>query len=380
MIRTSQINKDPLKRELKRLGYLLFLLPVTLPLIAWMLWHFVSSASWAPEIFTVATPYAYLPLLVLYGLVPLTDALIGKDPNNPDDSKAFALSEQRYYRVLVYLALPLAGMSLLGGMALISNWTDLGVLGKFGLVVSFGTIHAGIMINAGHELIHKPTRHEQRIGGILLAMVLYPSFKIEHVRGHHINVATPLDHSTSRVGQSLYNFLAKALYYNVRTAWRLEANLLQKRNKPVFSWHNELLRWYSLVLLFALISFALFGLAGLGFFVAQGLVAIGVLETVNYLEHYGLRRRKNSDGRYERTNHHHSWNSNYLLSNLITFQLQRHSDHHANPQRRYQVLRHFDDSPQLPAGYSAMIVLALIPPLWMRVMNPRVQHYYADRE
>ena len=124
------------------------------------------------------------------------------------------------------------------------------------------------------------------------------------------------------------------------------------------------------------LSGVLFGWIGLLFFIAQSLVAIGVLETVNYLEHYGLKRRKLDNGRYERTTHQHSWNSNHLLSNLISFQLQRHSDHHANPQRRYQVLRHFDDSPQLPAGYSAMIVLAMIPPLWMRVMNPRVLKFY----
>ncbi len=380
MSHTIQINKVHLERELKRLGYLLFLLPALLPLIAWVLWQLIHPISSLPPLLTQANLYAFLPLLVLYAVIPIADVLIGKDSNNPDEAEVTALSEQRYYRVLVYLTLPLSILSLVGGMYLFTHWSELTVIGKLGLIGSFGAIHAGIMINAGHELIHKSTRHEQRIGGILLSMALYPSFKIEHVRGHHVRVATPADHSTSKFGQTLYSFLAQALYNNVRTAWQLEAELLHKRGKPVLSWHNELVRWYLLVLVLAVTSFALFGLAGVVFFIAQGLVAITVLETVNYLEHYGLRRRQKANGRYERTNHQHSWNSNYLLSNLITFQLQRHSDHHANPQRRYQILRHFDDSPQLPAGYSAMIILALFPPLWMRVMNPRVKQYYANRE
>lgn len=372
-----QTNKDLLKKKLKQTGYILFLVPALLPLAGYAMWTVAPSHGDLPALLSSASFYAWLPILTFYLLIPLADLLIGKDPTNPDETDVSALSQQRYYRILVLLTLPVATASLISGMWLFVNWSEPGLIGKLGLILSYGTLHSGIMINAGHELIHKNTRHEQRVGGILLSMVLYPGFKIEHIRGHHIHVATPLDHSTSRLGQSLYGFLAHALPNNIRTAWRLEAELLVKRSLPVLSWQNELVRWYALVCALALTSLLVFGAAGLLFFLAQGLVAIGVLETVNYLEHYGLQRRKLENGRYERTTHHHSWNSNYLLSNLLSFQLQRHSDHHANPQRRYQVLRHFDDSPQLPAGYSVMIMLAMIPPLWMRVMNPKVRRYNA---
>lgn len=380
MSHTHQISKDRLKLNLKSVGYVLFLVPVALPLTAYGLWMLASAHPSLPAVLTAADVYAFLPLIVLYLVVPVIDLVIGKDPYNPLEEDVAELSRRGYYRMLVCLNLPLAVFSLATGMALFIYWAELGVAGKIGLILSFGMVHAGIMINAAHELVHKSTRFEQRIGGILLSMVLYPSFKIEHVRGHHVNVATPKDASTSRLGQSLYDFIGRAMFNNVRAAWRLEADLLRKRNKPVLSWHNELIRWYTLTVLIAVACTLTFGWAGLLFFLGQGIVAIMLLETVNYLEHYGLRRRLLDNGRYERTTHEHSWNSNYLLSNLLTFQLQRHSDHHANPQRRYQVLRHFDDSPQLPAGYPLMILLAMVPPLWMRVMNPRVRAYYRDED
>ncbi|MFK8030955.1 MAG: alkane 1-monooxygenase [Gammaproteobacteria bacterium] len=377
-IHPTQINKDSVKKKLKQLGYVLFLVPALLPAAGYWMWSYSNMVSWMPAPLLSANLYAWLPVLVMYLLIPLGDLLIGKDSNNPDEADVTRLSQQRYYKTLVLLTLPVAALSLAAGLWMFTHWAELGLTGKLGLILSFGTVHSGIMINAAHELIHKPTRHEQRVGGILLSMVLYPSFKIEHVRGHHVNVATPADHSTSKLDQSLYHFLATALLNNVRTGWQLETQLLRKRKLKVLSWQNELVRWYTLVAALTLTSTLMFGWTGLLFFIAQGFVAISVLETVNYLEHYGLKRRKLATGRYERTTHQHSWNSNYLLSNIISFQLQRHSDHHANPQRRYQVLRHFDDSPQLPAGYSAMIVLAMIPPLWMRVMNPRVRRYYAS--
>lgn len=365
-----KINQHNLKMKLKRHGYLLFLLPVLIPFTGYL----------AAQHLGYDNLFAFATVIFTYLIIPVLDALIGKDPQNPMEQEVADMSQERWYSWLVASSVPIAILSLTGGLYLFHHWAELSAIGKLGLLLSFGVIHTGIMINSAHELIHKPSKLEQRMGGILLSMVCYPSFKIEHIRGHHVNVATPADHSTSRYGQTLYQFLPHALANNFRTGWQLEAQLLKRRNLPVISWHNELVRWYALTAAIAVCCTLAFGFSGLAFFLAQGLLAITLLETVNYLEHYGLERKLKENGRYERTTHQHSWNSNYLLTNLITFQLQRHSDHHANPQRRYQVLRHFDDSPQLPAGYAAMVLLAMIPPLWMRVMNPRVDRYYQHSE
>ncbi len=359
--------KDRFKRKLKRWGFFLSLLPVLLPIISWL----------AAQHFGYPDAWAFLTVAVLYGAVPVLDMLIGKDPVNLEESAETAASQDRFFRYLLLASVPLSVLSLVIGLILFSQWRELSVVGQIGLVMSVGSIHANLMINAAHELIHKPSRIEQTAGGFLLSLVCYPGFKIEHLRGHHVHVATPHDLSTAALNQTLYHFIARALSHNYRRAWELEVELLNKRGKSVWSWNNELIRWYALVLAVCVAIASVSGIAGLVFFLGQSLIAIGILEAVNYLEHYGLMRQPLANGKYERTSHEHSWNSNFLLSNLMTFQLQRHADHHAHPQRRYQILRHFEASPQLPAAYSAMVLLALIPPLWKRVMNPRVASYYA---
>jgi alkane 1-monooxygenase len=232
-----------------------------------------------------------------------------------------------------------------------------------------------LAINTAHELIHKDGRLEPWAGGALLASVGYQGFKVEHLRGHHVHVSTPEDASSARFGQSLWDFLPRAMLRNTVNAWALEGERLRKLGHAAFSWRNELLWWTALWLAFAGAFLMALGAMGLVFFLLQGLLAAGSLEVINYVEHYGLERRKGADGRYERTTHLHSWNSDFALSNLLLFQLQRHSDHHAFPKRRYAILRHHEDSPQLPAGYAGMFVLALCPPLWHRVMDARVRAF-----
>jgi alkane 1-monooxygenase len=229
-----------------------------------------------------------------------------------------------------------------------------------------------LAINTAHELIHKDSRLERAAGGMLLASVGYHGFKVEHLRGHHVHVATPEDASTARRGQSLWAFLPRALWRNTRAAWRLEALRLHGQGRPAWHWRNELLGWSAAWLVMAVAFAAWLGAAGVVFFVLQGLLAAASLEVINYVEHYGLERRRGTDGRYERVAPVHSWNSDFALSNLLLFQLQRHSDHHAYPKRRYAVLRHWPQAPQLPGGYAAMFVLAFCPPLWRRLVHPRL--------
>ncbi|MEO1575653.1 MAG: alkane 1-monooxygenase, partial [Pseudomonadota bacterium] len=343
---TREPTEPPTARHarVKRYGYLVYLTP---PLLPWL-----GVAGW--QAFGHADLWAWLTFAYVYGLVPVLDILIGKDPNNPRESDLNDLLEDRFYRVLTYLCVPLVIASMVLGAWGLVHFDVLGPLGQIGWVVSHGLIGGALSINVAHELIHKNTRLEKRLGDILLAMACYPGFRIEHLRGHHVHVSTPEDRSSARFGQSLFHFLPRAMTGNVAAAWRLERERLERKGVPVFSLRNELLLGYALTAGIALSMLAAFGVTGLVFFLGQGFIAIVTLETVNYLEHYGLERRRLDNGRYERTDHRHSWNSNYLLTNMLLFQLQRHSDHHEFPARRYQVLRHFDDSPQLPAGYATM--------------------------
>lgn len=345
----------------KALAFLLvFLVPLQMPLAAWL----AARTGWTNAL-------AWYPLFFLFVMLPLVDMLLGHDPVNVATEDEARVARQRWFRALTLFAVPVQ----LALLAWSGHWfahTPLNALGIAGWLLSQGVVGGILAINTAHELIHKDARSEQWAGGILLASVGYQGFKIEHLRGHHVHVSTPEDASSARLGQSLWHFLPRALWRNTRNAWTLEAQRLRKLGRSPMSWRNELIVWTGLWLVFALAFALALGGKGLAFFLLQGLFAAGSLEIINYIEHYGLERRRLEDGRYERTTHLHSWNSDFALSNLMLFQLQRHSDHHAFPKRRYAILRHHADSPQLPAGYSAMFVLALCPPLWHRIIDPRV--------
>ena len=359
---------SPRALAIRKTGYLLFLLtPVLMP-AGWLL----GRDTGLPDLM------AWYPVFWIFGLIPLLDYAVGRDTANPDEAtETPVMQRQLYYRVLTLLALPIQVL-LLAWAGWVFVHGDLGFWGRLGWLVSMGVVSGINAINIAHELIHRHGRLEPWAGGVLLSLVAYGGFKVEHVRGHHVHVSTPQDASSARYGQSLYAFLPHAWKWNFLNAWRLEAERLQRRGLPALHWRNELIWWYGLSLVIAAVMTWAFGWLGLLFFAGQSFVAFTELEIINYVEHYGLHRRRQADGRFERTTHQHSWNSSYLVTNLFLFQLQRHSDHHAHPARRYQVLRHFDDSPQLPGGYAAMVVLALMPPLWRRVMDHRVEAYYRN--
>jgi len=342
-----------------------FVLPFALALLPWAAVALTRS-GWP------VGACAWFTLLVIFGVLPLLDRVLGNDTDNRDAAQARAAASQRVFRVLTLLTLP-AWVAVLVFSA--SQFVELpfDATGRVGWILSTGILGGILAINPAHELIHKSSRIERTIGGLLLTCVGYHGFKIEHLRGHHVHVATPQDASTARVGESVYRFVPRALALNTRNAWRLEAARLHAARQRVASVHNEMLRWSGLWLALLAAFTAWLGAAGAMFFVLQGLAAAASLEVINYVEHYGLRRREVAPGRYERTTHLHSWNASQRLSNWLLFNLQRHSDHHAHAALRYQVLRHHGDSPQLPAGYATMFVLALVPPLWRRVMDPRVR-------
>lgn len=343
---------------LKKYAYLIFLIPTLMPFAALFLGFHLSM----PNLF------AYATILVIFGLLPVLDYVIGHDSVSPSEDEQKILDQQLYYRWLTLLCLPLLYTLVFLGAAVFSS-AYFNLWGKIGWVLSVGIVTGGIGIVVAHELVHKNTWYEKNSGGLLLALVCYGTFKVEHLRGHHVCVGTELDASTAKYNQSLYSFLLQTFRHNFINGWRLEILRLKNKGLSPFSMQNELLCWYGVSITIAALLTFLFGWQALAFFLLQSFVAITLLEITNYIEHYGLQRKKLANGRYEHVTPMHSWNSDYLLSNLILFQLQRHSDHHVAAKRRYQSLIHKQTSPQLPAGYPTMVLLALVPPLWYKIIH-----------
>lgn len=324
-------------------------------------------------VFQFTTPF------VVFVLIGFLDHLLGEDRGNPSRKVAARLAADPWLGLLPLVALP----AVAGCIAWGAWWASepaRSTVSVWAMVLSVGTVSGALGITAAHELIHRAARSERIAGCVLLALVCYGTFRVEHVRGHHVDVATPRDRSSARRGQSVYDFLPRAIAGNVVAAWRLEADRLAREGRPALDRRNVVLV-LSLASLVTLLGFwALRGPLAALFFLGQSLVAITLLEIVNYMEHYGLRRARLPDGRFERVTVRHSWNAPFRLSNLFLFNLQRHSDHHAAPGRRFAVLQHHDDSPQLPAGYASLVLLALVPPLWFFVMNRRLDRYYGSRD
>jgi len=350
-------------RDAKRYAWLLGLIIPFAPFIAW-----ASVEASGLEAF-----WFFGPLLV-FVVFPLLDIAIGLDPSNPPDSILKWLEQDRYYRWCTYLFVPVQYAGLVFACWLWSSG-DLSILESLGLALTMGVV-GGIAINTAHELGHKRDDLERWLSRIALAQTGYGHFYIEHNRGHHVRVATPEDPASARLGESFWAFLPRTVKGSLTSAWGIEAARLDRLGKSHWSLHNDILgAWAMTVGLFAVLTIG-FGPVVLPYLLLQAVLGFSLLEVVNYLEHYGLLRQKKEDGRYERCRAEHSWNSNNVASNVLLYHLQRHSDHHANPTRRYQALRHVDEAPQLPTGYAGMIVLAWIPPLWRRVMDHRLLEHY----
>lgn len=343
----------------RRHQWLVSLLLPMLPLASLLAWN-VWGQAWL----------LWLTPVVVYGLVPLLDLALGEDANNPPEALVPALEEDRWYRWLTWLTVPAVWLTV-AATAWVAVQGALSPLGWLGLAISAGWT-SGAGINVAHELGHKKGQLERWLARVALAPACYGHFVVEHVRGHHRDVATPEDPASSRLGESYYRFMTREIPGAFRRAWRLERDRLAGLGRDVLHPGNENLQAWALSVLFWGALLLALGPLVLPFLLVQAVFAYSLLSAANYVEHYGLLRDQGPDGRYERTAPQHSWNSNHIVSNLLLYQLQRHSDHHAWPERRYQSLRHFEEAPQLPTGYFGMFLLALVPPLWRRVMDPRV--------
>ncbi len=322
----------------------------------------------------------WLGPIVILGVVPAIDLVAGLDRSNPPDDVIEALENDRYYRWITYLFLPIQYVGFVGAMWLLAHG-DLSVVDKIGLAISIGCI-GGIGINTAHELGHKREANERWLSKIALAQVAYGHFYIEHNRGHHVRVATPEDPASSRLGESFYEFWPRTVFGSLKSAWRLEKRRYARKKLHPFRIGNDVLNaWLMTAVLWGGLV-AWLGIEVVPYLLLQAIVGFSLLEVVNYMEHYGMLRQRVGIGerqRYERVLPSHSWNSNNIATNVLLYHLQRHSDHHANPTRRYQSLRDFEESPVLPTGYAGMIVLAIVPAVWRRVMDPRVvDHFGGD--
>lgn len=346
-------------RDQKRALWPLGAVIVLLPLLGVALWSTFGGAAWL-----------WLPMVILYGLIPLMDRLVGEDTANPPESAITQLAQDGYYRWALFAAIPTYLFTWVTMGWFVAS-TELPWYGWLGATLSAGLV-CGLAINIGHELGHQPSRLEQTLAKFVLAPGAYGHFFVEHNRGHHVRVATPEDPASSRFGESFYAFFPRCVAGSIQSGWALEKQRLARQGKSVWHWQNHNLQTWAMTAVIWGVMVAWLGWVVLPFMLVAAVFGGSLLEVVNYLEHYGLKRERKDDGSYERCQPHHSWNSNHTVTNVLLYHLQRHSDHHANPTRSYQTLRNFDGVPSLPSGYAAMIVVAYIPPLWFRLMNPRV--------
>jgi alkane 1-monooxygenase len=362
----------------KKLGYLLFLLPPLLLPAMYGIGKF--TGYW--NIATLLVPF------VLFFAVPAVDLLIGRDERNASGEAEAAVRADRQYTWLLVACFPVQ-LAALGFGAWVVRDAPLSLFGRVMWIVSQGLVSGIIAINTGHELIHRTRRSLRLTGGALLATVGYATFMVEHTLGHHVQVATEEDPSSAKRGDNVYRFMAFAIAHNIQRGFGLERAKLnrasagkqaggkpsdqagQARERAGVFGGSELWPLYGFTVMLCVACALFAGVLGVAFMLGQSLIAIALLEVINFVEHYGLSRDRLPSGRgYVTTTPMHSWNSNFLFTNLLLFQLQRHSDHHANAARPYQVLRHMPDSPQLPFGYATMVVIALMPPLFRAVVHP----------
>jgi alkane 1-monooxygenase len=315
-------------------------------------------------------PWLLLPLVVVYVVLPLIDHSL--NAQNPRDDSG-DLSRNPWFRAITWLWVPtqIAVLTWVLGVAAGGRLTALETVM---LTASLGVTTGGIGITFAHELIHRPGRFERALGEVLLGSVCYMHFAIEHVFGHHRYVGTPRDSATARAGESSYAFVVRSVIGGWRSAWSLSAESARSsRGGPAL---RRRMHWYIAWQAVAIAAVATIGgPRALAVFLGQSVVAFALLELINYIEHYGLARRETVPGRFEPVAPWHSWNSSHRVSNWVLINLARHADHHLTASKRYQVLHTIDAAPQLPAGYPLMILLALVPPLWRRVMDPRVAEW-----
>lgn len=316
----------------------------------------------------------FLPLIITFATLPLLELLMAPDNHNFSAAEEAMATREKLYDWLLYAVVPFQYAALFVFLKTINQpgllWWE-----ATGRVLAMGLACGTFGINVGHELGHRKNVLEQWLAKLLLLTSLYTQFFIEHNKGHHKNVSTPSDRSSAPLGMSLYRFWIKSIAGVYAGAWHIANNEQHKKGLSAFHPGNEMLQLQFIQLLFVLLIGVGFGWAVLLYFIAAATVGILLLETVNYIEHYGLSRKETTPGKFERAMPHHSWNSSHVLGRIVLFELSRHSDHHYLASRKYQILRHHENAPQLPTGYPGCMLLSTIPPLWFLIMHRQMKKY-----
>jgi len=336
-----------------------YFLVLTIPILAYLSFSMKGIMTFAPFI----EAFIIIPFLELF-LVP--------SEKNLSSAQEEMTKDDWIYDLLLYLCLPTLYFLLwtfLGSM----SQPNLTTFDKVGRILSMGLLCGSFGINIGHELGHRNKNYEQFFAKLLLLTSLYLHFFIEHNRGHHKNVSTIEDPSSARYGENIFSFWFRSITSGYQSSWNLEFTRLQRSDKSSFSLSNQMLQFQFVQLAFVILIYYLFGLQVLIYFILSAFIGVLTLETVNYIEHYGLERKVNDKGNYERIEPYHSWNSNHPIGRIMLFELSRHSDHHYNSLRKYQILKHHKNTPQMPTGYPGMMILATLPPLWFFIMNRRIK-------
>jgi len=336
-----------------------YLLPLVIYIGAWFSFRATGILVWMPLIYG----FAFIPLLELF--------LKANDKNFDEAEEAIA-KQDRLYDYFLYLIFPLQYFVLFSFLQAMQN-PETTIVNRAGHIMVMGLLCGTFGINVAHELGHRVNKAEQFLAKGLLLTSLYMHFFIEHNKGHHKNVATPKDPSSARLGEPLYAFWFRSVAGVYSGAWHIASDEMKKKGLPALHWKNEMLQFQLIQIAFCMLIGIVFSFSTLLYFLLAATMGFLLLETVNYIEHYGLSRKLMGEGKYERALPHHSWNSNHVIGRLMLFELSRHSDHHYLASRKYQVLRHHDDAPQLPTGYPGSMILATLPPLWFWVMNKRVK-------
>ena len=316
-------------------------------------------------------------LLPLYGwsMVTVLDLILGRNEDQPDLETP--VEDLFWYRLITMIWFPIQFLTLFSMIYYTTHTNHLSTLETLTLFFGMGVISGTVGIVYAHELAHQKNRLERWLGDLLLASVLYSHFRSEHLLVHHWHVGTPRDAVTARYNEGFHRFFFRVIRECPASAWAAERGMLARAKRPVWHRTNPFWRYAALQLGMLALAVTLGGLAGLGLFIFQAVIAVWQLELTNYVEHYGLTREYKGDGKYEHVQPHHSWNADHTASNWLLINLQRHSDHHYKPDRRFPLLQTYsaEEAPQLPLGYPAMTAMAMIPPLWRRRMNPRVREW-----
>ncbi|TJY34791.1 alkane 1-monooxygenase [Pontimicrobium aquaticum] len=315
--------------------------------------------------------WSFLTPFYSFVLIPIFELLLPQDNSNYNDKDIASKKRNKLFDWLLYLNLPITYGLLVIALITVTN-NQLQTFEFIGLMLSVGMVLGTNGINVGHELGHRQKTNERFIGKALLLPSLYMHFYIEHNYGHHLHAATKEDPATARYNQTVYSFWITSTIRQYISAWKIQLKLLKNQNTSFLSFKNDMFWYLILQSLYLFVAFLLFGKLGLLFSIGAAITGFLLLETVNYIEHYGLLRKKAASGRYERVKEVHSWNSNHVVGRIVLYELTRHSDHHFKSSKKYQILECHDTSPQMPYGYPTSMVLALIPPLWFNIMNKRV--------